>query len=165
MNHGIFDPRQQDQPQPGEWQTETNRFGGTRRFRMVGHVKEYEPTVTIDGIEVPQSDLEDFHRRRKEQAEQRIAADRQRAAERAAKETGRTCPFKLGEHVLDTTCTRECPFFGDTSCIFATAPTQPTADTQGRYCPIAKRCNPSCAMYAGGCKIIEFVKGLKPGKE
>ena len=61
----------QNEPEPGEWQEEIDKFGGVKRFRMIGHIKEYEPTITINGLEIPQSQLEDYHRRQKEAEERR----------------------------------------------------------------------------------------------
>lgn len=52
-----------NEPEPGEWQEEIDKFGGVKRFRMIGHIKEYEPTITINGLEIPQSQLADYHRR------------------------------------------------------------------------------------------------------
>ena len=145
----------------GEWQEEKNKWGGVRRFRWIAPgAKEYETMVTVaGGIEIPQSELEDYHRRQAEQKQQLAATVK------ASPETGRICPFKAGRNQMKTDCKRDCPFYADTACILAITSTQPTQDTQGRYCPIAGRCMPSCAMYAGGCRFIELVKGMKPGKE
>lgn len=48
--------------EPTEWQVDPKTG---ERFRMIGKMREYEMTVRIDGIEVPQSQLAEFHRRRK----------------------------------------------------------------------------------------------------
>lgn len=141
---------------PGEWQIETNPFGGTRRFRMLGNIKEYEPTVRIDGIDVPQSELEEFHQRRRE------AEERQRAAATASvmdRPKG-ICPFKMAKNELNVACERECAFFGGTSCVLAVTVTQPFRDTQGKPCPVVGKCRADCTLYANGCKLIELVKGL-----
>lgn len=50
-----------NEPEPGEWQTDPKTG---ERFRMIGHIKEYEPTITINGLEIPQSKLADYHRRK-----------------------------------------------------------------------------------------------------
>ena len=60
--------------EPTEWQEEVNQYGGVQRYRMIGGVKEYEPTITINGLEIPQSQLEDYHRRQQEAEERRKAA-------------------------------------------------------------------------------------------
>lgn len=36
-----------NEPEPGEWQEEVNAYGGVKRFRMIGHIKEYEPVTYI----------------------------------------------------------------------------------------------------------------------
>ena len=60
--------------EPGEWQEEVNQYGGVRRYRMIGNCKEYEMDVTVDGITIPQSQLEDYHRRKKEAEQARREA-------------------------------------------------------------------------------------------
>ena len=56
----------QERPQPGGWQEEVNEWGGVRRFRMIGGIKEYELMITVDGgIKIPESQLEDYNRRKK----------------------------------------------------------------------------------------------------
>ena len=67
--------------EPTEWQVDPKTG---ERFRMIGKMKEYEMTVRIDGIEVPQSQLADFHKRQKEAKKRarEYQADR-RAAQRA----------------------------------------------------------------------------------
>ena len=71
---------------PGEWQVDPQTG---ERFRMVGHIKEYEPTIRIDGIEIPQSQLADYHKRRKE-AEARRKAEALEALLRAVADAVRT---------------------------------------------------------------------------
>lgn len=60
-----------NEPEPGEWQTDPKTG---ERFRMIGHIKEYEPVTYISGIPVPQSQIADFHKRQKEAEERRKAA-------------------------------------------------------------------------------------------
>lgn len=31
-----------NEPEPGERQEEIDKFGGVKRFRMIGHIKEYK---------------------------------------------------------------------------------------------------------------------------
>lgn len=73
-----------NEPEPGEWQTDPKTG---ERFRMIGHIKEYETVTYISGIPVPQSQIADFHKRQKEAEERRErlaqakeAYDRKRAA-------------------------------------------------------------------------------------
>lgn len=135
---------------PGEWETDEQG----RRFRMFGNVKEYEMTVRINGIDVPQSEVDDFHRRAKE-------AEAEREAKTEPPKTAKLCPFMLGRNALEAHCKRDCAFFCGNSCSLAVTLTKPSHDTQGLDCPISARsCNPVCALYAGGCKFIELLKGL-----
>lgn len=60
-----------NEPEPGEWQTDPKTG---ERFRMIGHIKEYETVTYISGIPVPQSQIADFHKRQKEAEERRKAA-------------------------------------------------------------------------------------------
>lgn len=138
----------------GEWQIEQNQWGGERRFRWVGGIKEYEPTIRIDGIEIPQSELAEYNQLRAENAKQMMAADQH------AQQTHKTCPFKGARGSFDTWCKHDCAFFHDGGCILATATTRPTEDTRGTSCPIVGKCDPSCAMFADGCMIKELVKGV-----
>ena len=55
---------------PGEWQVDPKTG---ERFRMIGKIKDYELMVRIDGIEIPQSQLADYHKRKKEAEERRKA--------------------------------------------------------------------------------------------
>ena len=41
-----------------EWQIDPQNG---QRYRMVGHIREYEMLVRVDGIEIPQSQLADYH--------------------------------------------------------------------------------------------------------
>lgn len=52
-------------PIPGEWQEEVNQWGGVRRYRMVGNVKEFETIVTTSYGDIPQSQLEAYNQRKK----------------------------------------------------------------------------------------------------
>ncbi len=132
--------------QPGEWQEEVNQWGGVRRFRMVGNVKEYEMTVKIDGHDIPQSEVEDYHRRKK------AAQEAQRKAEaEKAKIPARNCPFAEG---MQTSCTREkCALFMD-GCTLARITAAKA--TEGLQCPLSKykaKCRRDCALYNNGCTL------------
>lgn len=148
-----------------EWQEEKNPFGGIRRFRMVGNVKEYEMMYRIDGIDVPESQLEEFNRARAEAAE-RERAEAQKKAEAAARdrELG-FCPFKLGANSLHVSCDRKCAFFGENSCALVENAKSTPARPEGLYCPIAGQCRTSCAFYADGCKFINHLKGKRPERK
>jgi len=42
----MYIPWGRKEEEPGEWQEEKNQFGGVRRYRMIGSIKEYETEVT-----------------------------------------------------------------------------------------------------------------------
>lgn len=132
---------------PGEWQTEVNAFGGVHRYRMVGNVKEYEPTVTIDGIDIPESQVEDYNRRRKEQAAAQIEQNRRAAAQAAPLYS---CPFKGANN-----CTREkCALYVGRGCALARIAERATADTDGKACPFSPySCRKTCGLYKNGCVL------------
>lgn len=146
-----------NEPEPGEWQEEVNAYGGVKRFRMIGQIKEYEPTITINGLEIPQSQLEDYHRRQKEAAERRKAEALEAAKNRPEP---RSCPFSNG---CNNTCTREgCNIFLKGKCSIATIADASgveieEAPAQNSKCPfsIYGRCQ-GCALYNKGCAIVRI---------
>lgn len=151
--------KNREEPIPGEWQTDERG----KRYRMVGNIVEYAPTInTAHSGTVYMDDLPEIHKRQKEREEQQR---KQEIAARAAAETGRICPFKEGKNQLHAKCEKSCAFYADTACVFARMDIQPTRDTKGMDCIIARKCNEICAMYNQGCTLIEFIKGMKPGKE
>ena len=148
-----------NEPEPGEWQEEIDKFGGVKRFRMIGHIKEYEPTITINGLEIPQSQLEDYHRRQKEAEERRKAAALEELKNRPEP---KSCPFSSGNN---NTCTREkCSLFLKGKCAIAiladahgTEQTDQTEQTQTTKCPfsIYGRCQ-GCALFNNGCALVRL---------
>ena len=84
--------------EPGEWQVD-QKTG--ERFRMIGHIKEYEPVTYISGIPVPESQIADFHKRQKEAEERRKAEALEELKNRPEP---KSCPFSSGNN---NTCTRE----------------------------------------------------------
>ena len=148
-----------NEPEPGEWQEEIDKFGGVKRFRMIGHIKEYEPTITINGLEIPQSQLEDYHRRQKEAAERRKAEALEAAKNRPEP---KSCPFSSGNN---NTCWREkCSLFLKGKCAIAiladahgTEQTDQTEQTQAAKCPfsIYGRCK-GCALFNNGCALVRL---------
>ena len=148
-----------NEPVPSEWKID--ECGN--RYRMVGNIKEYAPTIhTANFGTVYVDDLPELNRRYQEQEEQRR---KQENEVMAAADTGRVCPFKVGRNQMHVKCEKSCAFYADAACAFASMDTQPTRDTKGMDCIIARKCNEICAMYNHGCTLIEFVKGMKPGKE
>ena len=140
---------------PGEWQVDPKTG---ERFRMIGKIKEYELMVRIDGIEIPQSQLADYHKRKKE-AEERRKAEAMEAAKNRPEP--KSCPFANG---CNTLCKREgCKIFANGKCAFATI-----ADASGveieeapakdnRKCPfsIYGHCE-GCALYNKGCAVVRL---------
>lgn len=151
MKHVVLNlhgsPGNSEPPELGEWQEEVNQWGGIKRYRMVGNVKEYEMEVNTSHGTFRESELQDFNRKNKEQSEQRYA--KQRAEEQEA--TG-ICPFKVLNMNASTRCDENCAFFKD-GCRLSSKDTA-TEDTAGKYCPLARTCNASCAMYKNGCTLF-----------
>ena len=161
MYNPYFDGRrkQREEPVPGEWEVDQNG----RRFRRVGNCIEYAMTInTVGAGEVYADLLPEIQKHLKEQEEQRRKAE---AAALAAAQTGKDCPFKIGRNDLKCSCEKSCAFYQDTACIFARMDRPATKDTKDMDCIIARKCNERCAMYNHGCTLIDFVKGMKPGKE
>ena len=142
--------------EPGEWQVD-QKTG--ERFRMIGHIKEYEPVTYISGIPVPESQIADFHKRQKE-AEERRKAEALEAAKNRPEP--KSCPFSDG---CNNTCKREgCPLFLKGKCAIAiladahgTEQTDQTEQTQTTKCPfsIYGRCQ-GCALFHNGCALVRL---------
>lgn len=144
-------------PDPNGWETEVNQWGGVRRFRRTIYGKEYEKEIIIDGIPVPESQLEEFNRRRKEAAEERI-----KKQNKALQEPATQCPFLCGRGGMNTKCRRECVFYCENGCAFAVTRHKPQRDTADQYCPLSGCiCNRNCTMYANGCNLLELIKTIK----
>ena len=143
--------------EPTEWQEEVNQYGGVQRYRMIGGVKEYEMLVKIDGIEIPQSQVEDYHRRKKEAEERRKAAATEELKNRPEP---KSCPFSDG---YNNTCKREgCNIFLKGKCSIATIADASgveieEAPAKNSKCPfsIYGRCQ-GCALYNKGCAIVRI---------
>ena len=144
-----------EEENPGEWQVDPKTG---ERFRMIGKIKEYELMVRIDGIEIPQSQLSDYHKRKKAAEEERLKKALEEAQNRPP---AKSCPFANG---CNTTCKREgCKIFANGKCALATI-----ADASGveieeapakdnRKCPfsIYGHCK-GCALYNKGCAIVRL---------
>ena len=141
---------------PGEWQVDPKTG---ERYRMIGRIKEYELMVRVDGIEIPQSQLADYHKRKKEAEEKRKAAAMEELKNRPEP---KSCPFSNGNY---NTCQREkCSLFLKGKCAIAiladahgTDQTDQTEQTQAAKCPfsIYGRCK-GCALYNNGCAIVRL---------
>ena len=144
-----------EEENPGEWQVDPKTG---ERFRMVGHIKEYEMMIHTSGGIVPASELAEHNKRQKEAEERRKAA-----ADEAWKNRPepKSCPFANG---CNTLCKREgCKIFANGKCALATI-----ADASGveieeapakdnRKCPfsIYGHCK-GCALYNKGCAIVRL---------
>ena len=131
-----------------EWQVDKDG----RRFRKIGNSIEYEMMVRIDGNEIPQSQLNDYHERKKKLEEQK-------PKEQTVYFTGKICPFKVGKNSMKTLCIRECAFF-DNGCIIAKTDLNPLRESKGSYCPITRTCKESCALYHNGCTLTAIIRTL-----
>lgn len=137
--------------EPGEWQVDKDG----KRYRMVGKVKEYEMTILIDGHEIPQSQLSEFHKRRNEEREKERL---KRIEEVKNRPEPRNCPFDKA-----STCKREkCSIFVDDKCsiaIIADSTQIKLAEPKKEKCPFTPyKCNEKCAIYNSGCGIVRIAK-------
>ena len=112
----------------------------------------------MDGIEIYQSDLEEFQRRQKEADEKRKAAALEEFKNRPPT---KYCPFVSG---MNTQCKREkCVLFLDGRCSIAILADAHGTDhpiVKGAKCPFSvyARCD-SCALNnGGGCAIVRLAK-------
>ena len=143
--------------EPTEWKVDPKTG---QRYRDVGKMREYEPTIIIDGIEVPESQLADFHKRRKEAEERRKAAELEAWENRPEP---KSCPFATG---CNTTCKREgCKIFTGEKCALAIiadatgVEIEETPAKDKRKCPfsIYGHCE-GCALYNKGCGFVRIAK-------
>ena len=127
-----------------------------KRYREIapGHI-EFEPTIVVDGLEIYQSDLEEFQRRQKAAEVRRKAAALEEFKNRPEP---KGCPWSTG---MDNQCKREkCALFFDGRCSIAIIADAHGADhpiEKGTKCPfsIYSRCD-RCALNNGGCAIVRL---------
>ena len=135
-----------------------------KRYRETapGH-REYEMTITLSGgVEIPVSELDEYHRRQKEAEEKRRQAALEEMKNRP---TPRSCPFMDG---CNNTCRREkCRIFLDGRCSIAviadaTGAEIEEAPARDKKCPfsIYGHCE-SCALYSIGCAIVRIATATK----
>ena len=80
---------------------------------MIGNVKEYEMMVSVDGTQIPQSELSAYHERKQAAEKARAEAEKNRPAPPLPK----NCPLSDG---MNTTCTREkCALYMGDDCTLA----------------------------------------------
>lgn len=142
---------------PGEWQVDPKTG---ERFRMVGHIKEYEMMIHTSGGIVPASELADFHKRQKE-AEERRKAEQAEAFKNRPEP--KSCPFATG---CNTLCKREgCKIFTGEKCALAIiadatgVEIEETPAKDKRKCPFSVygHCE-GCALYNKGCGFVRIAK-------
>jgi len=126
-----------------EWQVDSNG----QKYRMNGFIREYEMKVRIDGIDIPESQVEDYNRRK--QAAQKKRFERQRV------EHNRHCPFRDG---VNTDCVQDkCALYQDGCMLGELADELPRKETEGRQCPFNKyhsNCRKDCALFNEiGCTL------------
>lgn len=141
--------------EPTEWKVDPKTG---QRYRDIGHIREYEPTITINGLEIPQSQLADYHRRQKE-AEERRKAEQAEAFKNRPEP--RSCPFITNG--CSTACKREgCNIFLKGKCSIATIADASgveieEAPAKNSKCPfsIYGRCK-GCALFNNGCALVRL---------
>ena len=151
----IYD-RKTETPEPGEWEVDERG----RRYRELGKgCIEFEPTVSINGLEIPQSELPAYNAARR--AAQERAAKNTAAAENAV-HSRKNCPFSSG---CDTTCTGEkCGLFLNGECAISNIADATGAEvsTNGKRCPFSPSAHCGyCALYASGCAIVRSASACK----
>ena len=135
----------------GEWLEEKTPFGGVRRYRMNGYIKEYEMMVQTSSGVVPESQLEEHNRRMKQQEEERLRA--------AALEEKllKICPFSEPGGEIKHCSGFRCAFYDDEGCAaFRGASEEHT--TIGKQCPMLFRqpCRRECSFYfPDGCTMLK----------
>lgn len=118
-----------------------------RRFRMVGPIREYEMTVSVDGFEVPESELAEYNERK------RAAAA---PAPAPAPAPAERCPFSSS---LSGACNARCALRTAHGCSLAfLVDRAPSVDTAGKKCPFSPYpCTERCALYQQhGCVLTAF---------
>lgn len=160
MINGVIDltGKRNRAPEPGEWQTEVDPHGGVRRFRMVGNIKEYEMEISVNGVLVPQSQLEEHNRRAREAKERQGLPLNANARNQQKKR----CPFaSVGGRSLDDACRSDCAFYGRNGCELGTNESTGTQDACGKKCPLGGNCGGNCALYENGCSLLHIIKNSK----
>lgn len=129
---------------------------GQRYRETAPGLREYEMTITLSGgIEIPVSQLDEYHRRQKEAEEKRRQAALEEMKNRPAP---RSCPFVSG---MNTSCKREkCVLFLDGKCsiaIIADAHGTDQPIVKGAKCPFSvyAHCD-GCALNNGGCAVVRL---------
>ena len=134
-----------------------------KRYRELGKgCIEFEPTVSINGLEIPQSELAVYNAARR--AAQERAAKNTATAENAAqsRQKPQNCPFSSG---CDTTCTGDkCALFLNGACAISAIAdaTGVAVEITGKRCPFSPsaRCG-DCALNNHGCSFVRIAAAYK----
>ena len=124
-----------------------------RRYRRMGDGSiEYEPEIIIDGIAVPQSQLSEFNRKRKEQIENTLHDVNEQELHRAMI---KDCPFSKNQ--LNTNCSEACAWY-DGGCVLTRleGSQSPGYHLDGK-CPVSgRKCTHNCNMRVNDrCILLE----------
>jgi hypothetical protein len=114
---------------------------------MIGAgTKEYEKTVRVDGLEIPESELQDYYKQKKERAAAGIKPQRLQNTPALT-----LCPFSTSQQ----SCRREkCALYTGASCSLARIAERAEKDTAGLSCPFsAYPCRRECGLYKNGCVL------------
>ena len=134
---------QAEEPAAPEWQYD--KWG--KKYRKVGNCIEYAPTITVDGVEVYQDELEEFHKRNRE-VQQKWREEEALKAQQTR--TDKICPLQDALHIQKK-CSTDCAMYTATGC--AMKHRKAAADTAGKPCPYMRQCKADCALYDQGCTI------------
>lgn len=144
MQHIIIANRQQEPAEPGEWFIDEHG----KKCRMVGSMKEYMPTIMLDGLEVEntQEAIQAFHENKRKTLEAQRAAYNQRQDDIR---TNRQCPVNALQ--MSHSCTKDCALYRADGCAWKRRKAE--KDTLGMKCPYMRKCTKDCALYEQGCTI------------
>ena len=155
MRHTVIIPGgvNRDGQEETDWMIDENG----KKYRMVGSIKEFMPTITIDGVEVEDTPetVSAFNEMRKASVAAHHAQEKKRRQEN---NTGRFCPFYRDDQVLSE-CKRDCALYLGDSCSLTADKAE--RDTKGLSCPLMRKCVTSCAAYKDGCTLINNKHGKR----
>lgn len=111
-----------------------------RRYRINGKIREYETMVRIDGLEIPQSELANYHKEKNTRA----------GVVYNSPGLQKVCPFNRAGH--DPRCKGALCAWWNEGCAILTG-----TSTRDGLCPVSggfvMRCTPQCVAYDNGCML------------
>lgn len=122
-----------------------------KRYRIENGIKVYEPELYMNGLSVPESQVE--HMKRKLEENQKRFDEKDKLLH--IKASG-TCPFKLKE--MKKGCTENCVLFAEGMCqLSLIGDSEKHIETEGKICPISTReCRTDCNMNVNGCVLAKI---------